>query len=92
MKHPKIRVRVESEPCYGTYMENGVECIVGDTVSSGDTVRAMYERGLFVYQFLTNHADPSRPSRIMRCSRRSEAEWLASTVDNGDLIVAAPVR
>jgi hypothetical protein len=91
MKHPKNAVPIETGPGKGSYVINGsYQILNGETVSSGAEVRELFTQGLFKYQFLRCIGNPDRRSRIMRCSRASEAEWLAGAVDSGDLIVVAP--
>lgn len=92
MKHPKVAVPIETGPGEGSYFINGSDQqLNGETISTGAAVRELFTQGLFRYQFLRCLHNPDRRSRIMRCSREGEAEWLASAVDNGDLIVAAPM-
>ena len=92
MKHPKIRVQVEAEPCVGSFVINGsYQLLNGDTLTSGEEVHALFAKGLFRYQFLQNLDNPTRRSRICRCSRPGESEWLAGQVDKGSPIVVAPL-
>jgi hypothetical protein len=101
MRHPKVQVPIvqlsapvavySAPPVAPESVIDWNQDLEGETVASGEAVKQLFARGLFWYQFLQNRHDPSRRSRVMRCSHDGEAEWLTETVDQGGLIVAVPI-